>query len=347
MSDIRQSPRTPRPQDDDDCKCAEKDNPTQKSINSERKKICDALYTSAGNTSKLEKRFEGENLVYEDKKCLFKKTEGNYQRFRNLEICVGTELLQTNESVKANVGAYNKLNKDLSSILKGIAKSIKDVKSKFADLKDAACKLESCTNDSCNTAQRKALTGSSPGCKGEPIEACVDAEKILTELICKPKGLAQDIDSVFKSSYDVVGIQVFSNIESLEPLQKSLEEQAKLFEKHIGDTLKSRELDMKKIQEDLVKSVQEITKAAMERNHERSNYEGYKDAADFVCCPDCECIDKCKKDKEDCGNDMKKMCDQLGKPSLNCCEDEICDICEDVQKSFCCKDEPTNKPVKQ
>lgn len=331
---------------DPDCKependCGEKDTPTQKSINRERVKVCDLLYVSAGTTNQLQKRFDGANAVYGDMKSLFTKTEGNYQRYRNLEISVGTELLQTNELVKANVAAYNKLNKDLGAVLKNIAKSIKDVKSKFADLRDAGCKLDSCKKDSCNTSQWKALTGIAPNCpKEDPPEACKDAEKIFAELISKPNGLSLDIDSLFKSSHDVVGIQLFSNIESLDPLQKSLEEKAKVFEKHISETMKLRDVDIKKLQDDLVKSVQEITKAAIERNYERSNFEGYKDAAGFLCCPDCGCITNCHKDEETYRDDIKKYCDHLSGPSLDCCEKDICDICEDVQKGFCCRPVP-------
>ena len=58
------------------------------------------------------------------------------------------------------------------------------------------------------------------------------------------------------------------------------------------DVVKIRETDMKNIQVELLKSVQEITKAAFNRNNARSDFEGFYDATDFLCCPDCECIEK-------------------------------------------------------
>jgi hypothetical protein len=320
---------------DNDCGCKDQDNATQKAITTERLKVCDLLYESAGNVSKQEKKFEGENKLFDDKKCMMKYTEENYRKYRNLDICAGTELVQTNESIKANVANYNKWNKDLNSTLKNLATSVKNAKSKFKELQEAACKLEMCYNDNCNTSQKRAITGIAPeDCKDEGRqlpEACKDSGKIFEELICMPKGMWADMDSIFKSSSDVVGIQVFSNIETLEPLQKTLDDYSKEFKKHLTDVVKVREGDMKKIQEDLVKSVQEITKAAMERNNARSDFEGYYDATEFLCCPDCDCIDKSDKGRYQSGHGSDKC-----NPRLKDCENEICDICEEVQETFCC-----------
>jgi hypothetical protein len=144
-----------------------------------------------------------------------------------------------------------------------------------------------------------------------------------------PKGMWSDIDSIFKSSSDVVGIQLFSNVDTLEPLQKSLEEYSKEFKKQLTEVVKLRETDMKKIQEDVVKSVQEITKAAMDRNNARSDFEGYYDATEFLCCPDCGCISNPDKGRYQNG-------DNKCNPKLKDCENEICEICEEVQETFCC-----------
>lgn len=350
-----------RDQDSDCDPCKEKNNATQKNITRERTKICDLLYETAGSLSKQEIKFEGERKVYNDKKCMFVWTEENYRRYRNLEITVGTELLQTNESVKTNVDNVTKLNKSLSDTLKNIAKLTKDIKSKFSDFKDNACKLERCLKDKCNTTQVKALTGKAPNCPDEEvIRECQDAGDILHELVCIPGGLLSDIDSIFQSSGDVAGIQVFSNIDTLTPLQKTLEGHSKDFEKHINEVMTLRQGDLKKLQDDLVKSVQEITKAAMERNNARSNFEGYADAVDFLCCPDCECIHE-DTDKHNHGSTDQRQqnqkqnqsqgqphnhrdeCDEC-EPRLKDCEQCICEICKEVKKAFCCDEPEPEKP---
>lgn len=337
---IQQSRHQKPSKSDNDCGCGGKDvdNATNKTIRTERTKVCNLLYESEGNLTRLEEKFTGEENLFGEKKCLMKYTEENYRKYRNLDITAGTELIATNESIKTNVTTYNKWNKDLNGILKNIATSIKNVKAKFSELSDAADKLDRCYNDSCNTAQKRAITGkSSDECKDgdkEIPDACKDSEKIFEELVCMPKAMVADIDSIFKASADVVGIQLFSNIETLEPLQKTLDEYSKDFKKHLADVVKTREADLKKVQEELVKSVQEITKAAMDRNNARADFEGYYDAADFLCCPDCECLGDGDKKRYNSGNGNN--CE----PRLKDCEKEICEICDEVKTTFCCDQEP-------
>ena len=325
----------------DDCKnnCEENDTATQKTITAERTKYCDELYALAGEVIKWETNYTGQVKLYEVKKCIFTWTEDNYRRYRNTEICVGTELLQSNDLIKENVGNYVKWGNDLFAALKNIFKYMKDVKVKLNDLRDAACKLENCKNDSCNCTQIIILTGEMPeNCKddtelpGNRPPECNDAKKNLDDLICMPKALSFDADSLFKASADVVGIQVFSNIGTLEPLQKALAEDSKAFEKHFLDTTTTRAGDLKKAQEELVKAVQEATKATGGLYNKRSDHEGLLCVTRFLCCPNCDCVD----DEGDC------------KPRLDQCKKEICDICEDVKETFCTEgsnDEDESKAV--
>jgi hypothetical protein len=326
---------------DPNCKeCEEKDNLTQKTITAERLKVCSTLYDTAGITKQMEEKFEGERHIYHERKCMFTWTETNYKLYRNLDITVGTELLQTNESVKANVTNYNKLNKDLNAQLKNIAKSVKDLRTKVNELNEASCKLKQSTHEKCNSAQWKALTGhAGEQCKdgSKPVPECKEAEDIFKDLFGKPLGsLLSDYDSLFQSSYDVVGIQLFSNLDTLDPLQKQLETYSKTFAKQVSDTTKVRADDVKSSQVDIVKSVTDLTKAAMDRNSSRSDFEGYKDAVQFLCCPVCGCVKEPGNDNNehegDCG------CKQEGR--LKDCEKEICCICDDVKKTFCCDNTP-------
>ena len=330
-----------------DCKeCKDQDNLSQKVITAERQKLCTSLYDTSGMVVQMEKRFHGEKEIYHEKKRLFTWTETNYKLYRNLEITVGVELLQTNESIKTNVATISKLNKDLNAQLKIIAKGIKDLRPKINDLKDASCKLSSSLTEKCNVAQWKALTGNGPeNCKEsnrESIPACKDAEEIFKDLVNKPLSLLSDYDSLFQSSYDVVGIQLFSNLDTLDPLQKDLETFSKSFEGQVNTTMKLREQDLKNCQNDLVKSVTDLTKAAMDRNSTRSDFEGYKDAVAFLCCPVCGCVQEPGSHHHkdgDCG------CKHDGR--LKQCEKDICCICEDVKKTFCCtKPEPPHTDEK-
>lgn len=319
--------REPREND-----CKENETATQKSINKMRRKYCDKLYDTAGHTSKWEKSNEGFLNLYEQKKCMFLWTESNYRRYRNTEISIGTELMQSSLHLKENITGYIKMGTDLSTSLKNISKAVKDVKTKMNDLRESAGKLENCKNDSCNCTQMMVLTGKvSENCKGETRTAkkdrpkdCENADELLCDLICMPKALGFDIDSIYKSSSEVIGIQVFSNINTLDPLHNTLSGYARAFESHLQATMKTRETDMKKMQEDLIKSLQETTKATVGLYNNRSDFEGIMETLNFVCCPECGCVHS------------GKTCD----PRLQDCEREICDICDEIKKTFCTTEEP-------
>lgn len=321
---------------DDDCNCEENDTKTQKTITSERKMYCDELYTVAGEVSKYETKYAGQTVVYEKKKCLFLWTEDNYRRYRNTSICVGTELAQSNDIVKENVGNYVKWSTELSTGLKNIFKAIKEVKTKMGDLREAACKLDDCRNDSCNCTQLTILTGKEK-CEGKSTisqenrpDECSDAEDVLEKLICMPKALRFDADYLFKASSDVIGIQVFSNIGALEPIQKVLSDHSKALEKQIQETMKLREADLKKVQEELVKVVQETTRSAGELYNKRSDYEGLMCTTKFLCCPKCGCV----VEEGDCDARLEK------------CKEEICEICEEVNNTFCKEEESNSNNAK-
>ncbi|MBS1596984.1 MAG: hypothetical protein JST75_02080 [Bacteroidetes bacterium] len=351
----------------DDCGCSDckdKDNATQVSINTVRATLCSLLYDSQGTVAKLETKFTGESEVYQEKRCIFLHTESNYRRYRNFEICTGTELIQTNDSVKATVAQLKDWNKSLNTTLTNLFKQIKDLKTKFTDLKDAAGKLDTAYGDKCNNGQKKALTGkSSENCddQKQPIDACKDADTEIKQLICVPKGLWKDIDSIFQSSSDVIGIQIFSNIDALDQMQKDLSTKSSAFDKQISDTMKTRKTELDKLQDDLVTSVKTITQVAIDRNTQRANFEGYYDTTDFLCCPTCSCVPKDDtNNNQDSSNNYKsgntqntKDCNDGCPPRLKNCEQEICDICEEVQKTYCCDADnpnptkPTPPPIKK
>jgi len=332
MSIVSSSKKGIRHRNDDCNNCEEIDVAAQKTatgkkIGAERAKYCDELYTTGGEVVKYETSYYGQKTLYEGRKCMFTWTEDNYRRYRNTEIRVGTELLQSNDLIKENVGSYIKWSSDLSAALKNIFKYMKDVKTKLGELRDAACKLEDCKNDSCNCTQMIILTGEVPeNCKDPKTsqddrpKECGDAKTDLDDLICMPKALGFDADHLFKAAADVVGIQVFSNIGTLEPLQKNLADDSKAFEKHILEIMMARAGDLKKAQDELVKAVQETTKSAGALYNKRSDHEGLLCTTKFLCCPKCDCV------KEDEGN-----C----KPRLEKCKEEICDICEEVKETFC------------
>jgi hypothetical protein len=318
--------------------CVETSYITQKTINTERVNYCNDVYVAAGEVSKWETTYDGETKLYNRRKCMFILTESNFQRYRNTEITLGAELMQTTDLIKDNVKTYIDWGAKLSGNLKDIFKKVKEVKAKMSDLVEAACKLENSKTNSCFNAEWFTLTGNPPvKCGDEPPtggdrpndypEQCKDIDKTICEMICMPRALNIDINSIFKSSSDIIGIQIFSNISTLDPIQKTLAEKAKAFDAHLQDVMKTRDADMKKQQESLVKSVQETIKATASLYGSRSSFEGLNDTTQYFCCPECGCVSAAE---DNCI------------PRLHNCESKICDICREVKDTFCsgeCADE--------
>ena len=299
--------------------------PTLKTIDTLKKQYCNQITVLISEVNKCQESYSGYNKLYERKKCLFLWTEGHLRRYRNTDISVGTELLQVNELMKTCVDGYTQWGSELAAGLKNALKSVKDAKTKLGELRDAACKLENCLNDSCNCTQVMVLTGEKPeNCNEDPPSTkrrppeCDNVAQYLDELVCMPKALAFDIDSILKSSSEVIGIQVFSNLKSLSDLHKPIYDQTKTFRKHLSDTVKSWEGELKKCQEDVVKAVQGATQAEVKTLKKRSDYQGLFETIEYICNPDCGCISD---------NDCEKR--------LIDCEGQICDYCKEVQETFC------------
>ncbi|MBN8852809.1 MAG: hypothetical protein BGO55_03540 [Sphingobacteriales bacterium 50-39] len=328
--------------------CEEKDNPTQKSINAVRDTYCVLLYDTKGAVSKQEAKYKGETDLAAKKKDIFMRVEDNYRRYRDFDICTGSEILTANDALKANIAKLKDWNKSLNTALTTIAKQVKDLKAKFSDLQDAACALDRAYDDSCNQSQRKALTGTTKDNCGDPgtvPDACKTTGADLGKLICvAKKQLPPDADSIFKVASDVVGIQLFSNVDAFDNLQKDLATKAAAFESQVNSTMKTRKGEVDKAQDELVISVKSRTQAYLDRNWQRAQFEGYKDATRFLCCPDCDALcspqptsNQNKPQNQNTQNNSGN-CNDDCPPRLKYYENCVCQICKDVQKTFCCND---------
>lgn len=313
--------------------CVEPPQETQiKIINPERTKYCEALSSAAGDVHKWQTSKSGEKTLYERKKCNFLRIEENHRRYRNTQICLGTELVQTTEIIKDNVKQYVEWGNKLSGLLKDVFKGVKEAKVKMKELSDAAQTIDHSKKDNCFDAAWDALNCRTKE-KCNPDETAKEQSGLpdkcnyvcqhITDIVCMSNGLFIDINSIFKSSSEVIGIQVFSNIGTLDPIQKSLAEKAKAFDGYLLEVSKARESDLKKAQETLVKSVQETTNAYGALYAARSTFEGLKDTTEYLCCPPCECTPK-PADTMECGKGRLS--------ESECC---ICKICGKVQATFC------------
>ncbi|MBX2924692.1 MAG: hypothetical protein KF746_20995 [Chitinophagaceae bacterium] len=306
--------------DDCGCKDAGTGTKTEESVKKERDKLCLDLYSSAGVVVQYEKKVDQLKIMENYKTCSFLWSEEFYYYYRDLSLSYGSKLLQSTESIKDGIKNNSTSGKQLSDTLDAITKSVKDIKTKILDLNEAANKLQSSANDSCNCAAMAIITGKKPaGCtdKTPPVDTgkgCPGAEDTFKKLIGDPYKLVHEVDGLVKSSHDVVGIQAFSIVQ-MDKLQGELNAGAKQLDGHIQDAVKKGEAAVKKTYEELGKIAQELSKAVVDKYAKRSVFEGLFDASRNLCCNPCDCL----KDKS--------------------CGDKICEICKEIL--------PDPKPAQQ
>lgn len=315
--------------------------PTQKkTINKFREDYCSEMYVLLGETRTLEVRKTKLDELIGKKQCWFVWSERNYRINRNLDLLVGTELAQTNDSIKEAVKTYQNGNKNLADALKKLVKSVKDVRDKSKEFRDAACKLRDCKDDTCNCSQIYELTGEKTpggGC-GENAgprserKGCSDTEvkDILNHLIKMPQSLFPDVDAISKSATNVMGIQTFSNITTLDPMQAELAARIKKFGTQVAEGVKKSEGELKSAIDEFTKSKKELAKTDVELYAKRSDFEGLKKTVAYFCCLPCTCV-------EDSVGDLEQR--------LHKCEHSICDICKKVKDSSCGEKAATDTQV--
>jgi hypothetical protein len=311
-----------------DCGCIDPTSSIQKeSISKLREQYCTDMFDLKGKVVKLEVRKESLDQLITDKQCLFVWTERNYRIYRNLGFQTSAELLQTSDSIKEGVKNYLNTNKTLAESLKKLVEAAADISVKTKDLREMARKLKDARADECNCSQMIELTGEVTGnCKGskpDPRPAPCDARSvnhILDRLSEMPEYLCEDAKTIYNASADVSGIQKFSNITTLDPLQAGLSDKIKNFDKNLQEIIKRGDADVKTSLADLIKAKQDLAKTDVELYSTRSDFEGVKKAVAFFCCQPCVCVPLTKTNIE---------------KRLDGCADEICKICTNVKITAC------------
>lgn len=322
---------------------------TKRTIKQIKDTYCDSLKVLTGELSQSEVVYEGYVRAYHRKKCSFIKTEKNYRIVRNLELKVGVELVQASDEIKKNVTAYGKMNEDLVAALKGVLTAAKEAKAKFGELREAASKLDACRKDSCNASQLIILgckAGDDCGDKGDrrdndhndrKQEGCDDDVcDILDYLVEVPETLAKDSDIIFTSAAEILGIQSFSNIKSLDKFQTDFTAAAKAFEAIVAEKMTAGATATNKAQEELTAAIKTLTTAGHALYNKRNEIETDDDTKDFLCHHECDCIKDCGCDDDD--NDERRGDndnDRNKKDRFKKCKCEICDICKDVKDIYC------------
>jgi hypothetical protein len=296
------------------------DLPVTTTIKRKKADYCKSIKVKLGDLCKSEENEHGLKIIYEHRKCRFIRTEKNYMMYRNLELSTGIELIRAFDRISDNVTTYVTENTALATALTDLVKALKAAKAKFGELRDSANKLEACCNDRCNRTQMMLLTGEKyddcddkkyPDPGKRPAD-CANVKEVLEILIKKPAHLSKDIDIILNSAADIVGVQTFSNINSLsQTFLPGIKNSAKAFDDFINDRIKGGNADVTKAQTDLSDSIKALTDADYALQNARIDLDATVGVKDFLCKPKCDCI-----------------CE--GDGSLEKCKCDICDICHEV-----------------
>ena len=332
-----------------------KRSPVKKTIRIKKDSYCDSLVTLVGTLTASEENVKGLTITYEAKKCSFVKTEKNYRIIRNLELLTGVELIQSSAEIKTDVTEVIAKNGKLVDALKAVCAAAKDAKTKFRELRDAASHLDGCRKDSCNSSQMIKL-----GCK--PAGECGDNERrqdtnqdrrqdsnqerrhegnqdtntpqpcenactILDHLVSIPPIFSQDIDIIFNSSAEIMGIQTFTSIKSVQKFQQDFETNAKAFDDWIVQKMKDGKTAVDTAQTELVDATKGLTVASYALYSARNVVESTDAIKDYLCRHKCKCI----SEDGECG------CHELDDTNdrLKACKCDICEICEEVTGIYC------------
>jgi hypothetical protein len=309
----------------------EKQTPTEKSYTTARETYCIALQTASSDRAAAKLAYERCLVVFEKRKHLFEWTEKNYRLYRNLDLCLDTELTTGNASLTTNVATYNTVSTTVYTGLQGITASAKKLKALVNTLRDRASDLENFKNDQCNAGQWGLLTGENVenckpvgGTKPVPHEhpdVCKDAALIYGELISiTRKSLVFDVDSLIQSSADATGIQTFSNVAVLTVLQTQLATASANFVQQVQKTVTTRSADLTTAQTNLVTATQDCTKAGVSNFNSTSAYHGAHSTLVFLCNPPCSCTLPL--------NPLEPA------PRLHDCECRICRIGEVIKSTY-------------
>jgi cytochrome c556 len=325
-----------RPDHHPESDCQEKESPTGKCIATSMQVFCTNLRGAKSDQESAEKAYHRSLVIYGKKKKLFEWTEHNYRLYRDFDICVDSELTAATTSLTANVKSFSTLSQNLYNNLKKAVTMISDLKTKVGLLGDAAYILDKYKHDQANSTQWTLLTGKvMENCKPEHEhhhhwerpESCADADDIYCDLIeITKKVLIPDVNSLFGSATDTVGIQTFTNIDNLTTQQASFTTAAAALVTKVQATAKTRRADLDGVQTDLSTAVQDCTNAGIAKFNKMSMRHAAFCTVKFLCCPECSCVRH--KDPE------------VREPHLIDCECRICKIGEKVRSAYRSPGEP-------
>ncbi len=179
--------------------------------------------------------------------CSLTKAQKTNNLYLDLDNCLALESFKATELIQKNLDGYAKKDDDLAKLLKDTSKTIGELKTKLEDAHKAACAMNICL------VNRLTTEGVEPSAE---VTAIIDQAKAIE---VKAGELDKDGQTAFDSIVSISGMQTFLDLDGLKPFGKSLTEAAKAFKTLVDANIKSTAEDVKKLQTELSKILEERT----------------------------------------------------------------------------------------
>lgn len=250
-----------------------------------KKKLCTDIKKVESEKKGKKTQYESKQDDYQYRVCSVIKTERVNAKYKSIDNCIATAVLEDMKIINTNLDTYEKSYKNLNDTLfKGVKDGVKDIKKKVLELD--ACGLNDCINGSCNTEQKKKL------CQITNFD-----QKVL-EISNRVRKCRTNADKLFLDTAVISGVQTFASIDGLKEFGKRLNTAIENFKKDIDTNIKSTNEEVIVAQTDLTKTIQAISKSKYEYYAKCLSLEGMIDTRKFICdpvlqCKDIDCICNC------------------------------------------------------
>lgn len=216
--------------------------------------------------------------------CTLLRAQAACDEYTNIKNCITTILGQSAVEIQANIDAYITYGKDTETALTAAFKAIKGAKSKLAAVNDAACRLENCIKDSCNSEQLRILKDGFDELivKGKTEKTFIEH---INEIQSKVD-MANDTGlGAFEIGVKVAGIQKFTNIKSLKGFGNNLQEGIDLLVGDVAENVTYSKGKKEKAQEELTTALQELTTAKFKKFNATLKLKSLKESEKYVLGP--------------------------------------------------------------
>ncbi len=276
--------------------------PTQDILNNCLLELCERKVASINQVTAEKTNAQAENEAAQFSMYCYNMTDSMLDIYCNLDRCYVIPVTQQKKLIKGRIELLIEKNTTLSTKYKDLVKMIRDVREKYNDVLDEACKLGRCLEEE-------------ERCNPDTYNALANAELIseVAGLETKTKKCYEKLCRTVDASIDIAGIQTFTNIKSIVPYCDNVMVFLDELGKDVNDNITYINTQLAKDKKSVGEAIESVMTASFEQCNAEINMETICEIYDDVASPDCR--DALRNGE----NTIEDICKKLQKEGL---EDE-------------------------